>query len=270
MRAHPEPVSLPHLKPVSLPTQFADLLWVQLSNWRWSWRQLVITGMLAPVASILALGSFVGQDPLNDARHYIASGSLVLGLLFMNQNLVASNFAFMKENRTLAFFASLPLRRSVVVGATWVAFFLLSLPAALVTVIAGWAVLRLRLAPSPLVLLALPLAALPMAAIGALIGSTARSFEESSSLVLVATAAMTGLGPVLIPPSHLPAVLAYLGWVNPAAYAGSALREVLIGPITATLWLDLTALALFTLALFALVERALPWKERRAVPEPAR
>src|SRR5256885_14358568 len=209
----------PSASVVSLTGQFVELLWVQLSNWRWSWRQLVVTGMLAPVASILALGAFIKHDQSGDAAQYVAIGSLVLGLLFMNQNLVASNFAFMKENRTLAFFASLPIRRSLVVCATWVAFFLLSLPAALATVIVGWAVLRLRLAPSLLLILALPLASLPLAAIGALIGSIARSFEESSSLVLLATAGMAGLGPVLIPASYLPSAAQYIGWVNPAAYA---------------------------------------------------
>lgn len=242
--------------------QLWDLLRIQLTNWRWSWPQLVITGMLVPIASILALGVFVRQGPAGDASHYVATGSLVLGLLFQNQNLVASNFAFMKANRSLAFFATLPVRRSTLVCATWAAFFLLSIPATVVTILFASLALGVKLAPSPLLVLVLPCCALPMAAVGALIGSLARTFEESSSLVLVATAAMTGVGPVIIPASYLPGALIYLGVLNPATYAASALRQVLIGPMQPVLGLDLLVLIAFTVAMFALVERVLPWRER--------
>ena len=37
--------------------QGVDLFLIELTNWRWSWRSMVLTATLAPVASILALSA---------------------------------------------------------------------------------------------------------------------------------------------------------------------------------------------------------------------
>jgi ABC-2 type transport system permease protein len=242
--------------------QLWDLLLIQLSNWRWSWPQLVLTGMLAPLASTLALGAFARQSSSSSSAEYVLVGSVVLGLLFQQQNLVASNFAFMKQNRMLGFFATLPLRRSMLIVATVAAFFLLSLPALAVIIVVGSQVLDVSLSPSPLLVLALPLAALPMAATGALIGSSARTFEESSSLVLALTVVMAGAGPVVIPPTYLPDLVVSIGWLNPAAYAASALRQALIGPVEPRLAIDLAVLGVFAGLVLWFADRRMPWRNR--------
>jgi ABC-2 type transport system permease protein len=42
-----------------LLVQLEDLLLIELSNWRWSWRLMVLTGIIAPLLGIIALGTFV-------------------------------------------------------------------------------------------------------------------------------------------------------------------------------------------------------------------
>ena len=94
-----------------------------------------------------------------------------------------------------------------------------------------------------LVVAALRAAALP--AIGALhrLQPCARP-KKAGSLNLLVTLALTGLGPVIVPPDRLPAVLVLLGRLSPATYAASALRQVLLGPVTGQLPVDLAALAI--------------------------
>lgn len=229
----------------ALPVQLLDLVLIQLSNWRWSWRRMVITGMIAPLCSLLALGLFA-RDAGPEALVYVLTGNVVLALMFENLGKVSSNFAFMKAMGTLNYFATLPIRRYLLVLATLIAFFLMSLPALLLTVTAGWRLLGISLALHGLLLLVVPLTALPLAALGALLGLHARTPEEAGSTTTLLIFVLTALGPVVIPPERLPGWLVSLGWLSPATYAASALRQTLVGPVTARLGVDLVVLSVLT------------------------
>lgn len=246
----------------SAPAQLTDLVLVQLSNWRWAWPQLVLTGLITPVISMLALTAVSGSgDPVLKA--HILTGTLMLALLFQNQNQVAGNFSFMKANGTLDFFAAQPVNRVLLAIATVGAFFLLSLPALVLTVVIGALCLDIPLSPSAWLLLVVPLCVIPAAGIGALIGSLTNSIEESTSLSLVVTFLMTGCGSVVIPADRLPGWLDAIGVVNPATYAASALRAALTGSGTSRLPLNVTVLTLFTLVIVVLLIKKMPWRMRR-------
>ena len=70
------------------------------------------------------------------------------------------------------------------------------------------------------------------------------------------------LGPVLIPPQNLPAIMRIAGWFSPATYGASALRQTLLGPVTPRLLMDLLALLAFTIGFMLLVDRKMDWRER--------
>jgi ABC-2 type transport system permease protein len=248
-----------HLKPQSLPIQLVDLTLVQLSNWRWSWLSMLITSTLAPMLSTVALGVFASQSGPRTLG-YILTGNLVLSLMFGTLDRVASNFSFMRQRGMLSYFASLPIHAASLVLATILAFFLLALPSVLVTLVFGAWFLGLSLHANPLVVIVLPLAATSLAGLGALIGNLARSPEEATSLSLFISLLLVGLGPVIIPPERLPSFLLALGWFSPATYAASALRQALLGPLTARLGLDLFVLAGISLFIFWLVGRKMEWR----------
>ncbi len=44
------------LRAPSFLVQLVDLALIELTNWRWAWRPMLITGVLTPLASILSLG----------------------------------------------------------------------------------------------------------------------------------------------------------------------------------------------------------------------
>lgn len=241
--------------------QLADLVLIQLSNWRWAWPQLVLVGMITPVVSMLALTIFTGGHD-HEAQEHILVGILILALLFQNQNQVAGNFSFMKMNGTLDFFAALPVSRVLLAVATVSAFCVLSLPALLVTVGVGTLIVHVGLSLNPLLLVVVPLCVIPAAAIGAIIGSLANSIEESTSISLVMTFILTGCGPVLFPPSRLPGFVQVIGRFNPATYAESALQATLIGPVGPHLAIDAGVLAAFAAASLLLMVTKMPWRAR--------
>lgn len=247
-------------RPLSWALQFVDLLRIELTNWRWTWRLALVLGTVAPLGTILALRFLLGSTDAAALAHVMA-GNLTLALIFENQMRVGTHFVFMRFHGTFEYFAALPVSRSALLAAVASAFFLLSLPALLVLGTLGPLLLGLTLRPSPLLLLVVPLCALALAGTGALVGMLARTPAEAGSLGMLTSFLLAGLGPVVIPPERLPSWLVQLGYLSPATYAASALRQVLFGPLAARLLIDLSVLGLFAVVTFWGVTRRLDWRQ---------
>ena len=242
--------------------QLLDLTLIQLTNWRWSWRGALITSVIAPVLSTVGLGVFAaggGAVPLV----YVITGNMVLSLLFGSLGRVSSNLAYMRVAGTLAYFATLPVYRLALVLATVIAFLALSLPAVAATLALGVLILGLPLAVSPLILVVVPLISLTLSGLGALIGLLGRTPDEVNTTGTLVTFLLMGLGPVIIPPDRLPAILLTVSLLSPATYAASALRQVVFAlPDRLPLALDLAVLSGITAGLLWLVDRRLDWRAR--------
>ena len=247
-------------RPLPLYLQFWDLFLIELSNWRWGWRNLVLTGTVLPVFGILLLGSFA-RELGTHALSFVLIGNLVMALLFEHMGKMISHFAYLKTAGSLDYFATLPVRKAVLILAASFAFFILFLPALVVVLAGGALILRLELQIHPLAFVVVPLCALPLAGIGALMGVTFRTPEEASAAGRLLTILMLTVGPVLIPPDRLPDWLVWLGFLSPATYAASALRQVLLGPFGMRLLLDSVVLAACILISFWMVDRKMDWRE---------
>lgn len=246
--------------PPSFKVQLVDLFLMELTNWRWSWRSIILTSLVTPMLGIIALGSFA-QGTGEETKSVILTGNLVMTLMFGNLDKMASRFAYMRFAGTLDYYATLPIRFEALIIACVLAFFLLSMPSLLVVLGFGAFFLNIPLKLNPLILLVIPLSVLPLAGLGAVIGTNARTPEESDSLSLLLTMVMLFIGPVLIPASRLPSILLVIGHLSPATYAASALRQTLLGYVSEKIVIDLTALVGFSLLTFWLVRLKLDWRQ---------
>jgi ABC-2 type transport system permease protein len=240
--------------------QLVDLFLIELTNWRWSWRSMLLTGTLAPVFSILAMGVFA-RDSGREALTYVLTGNMVISLMFGNMGNVQSHFTFMRFQGALDYYATLPIRKHILILAVVLSFLLLSLPSLTITMLLGALILHLPITFHPLILVVIPACAISLSGIGALIGASAHNHYQAHALSLVVTMVMAGLGPVVIPSDRLPTVLLTLGRLNPATYAASALRQAVIGPLTGRIALDLAALVGSTILIFGIVGRVLDWRQ---------
>lgn len=241
--------------------QIWDLLLIELTNWRWSWRSMVVLGTIAPLLSMLGLSVFA-RDAGLEALTYVLTGTIVLALMFGIMNNVQSHIIFMRFMGSLDYFGTLPVRKSALILAIILAFFLLALPSVWVTAVVGSWLLGITLQPSWWLLLVIPICTLPLSGVGALIGVIARTQAESGTISTLLTLLMLGLGPVVIPPDRLPAILQAVGRFSPATYAASALRQALLGPITPQLWRDLGVMLLLGGIVFWIVDRKMDWRQR--------
>ncbi|MCA9940303.1 MAG: ABC transporter permease [Anaerolineales bacterium] len=242
-----------------LLAQFADLFLIEITNWRWSWRSLVVLGTVAPLMSILALSLFADKSN-PETLSYILTGNIVMALMFGIKDKLQSHFMFMRIQGSLDYFATLPVNKMLLVAAATAAFLCLGLPSVVVTLFFGAWLLRIPLSISPWVLPVAVAAAISLSGVGALVGIWARTPEDAGSISTLLTFLMLGIGPVLIPPEGLPPLLVILGRFSPATYASSALRQVLLGPLTPRLWVDVAALLGFSLITFVMVNRQLAWR----------
>ena len=240
--------------------QLIDLFLIELTNWRWCWRSMLITGTLTPMFSILALGVFA-RDSGSETLAYVLTGNMIISLMFGNMDKVQSHFVFMRFEGALDYYATLPIRKHNLILAVVLSFLLLSAPSLILTMLLGAFVLRLPITFHPLLPVIIPASAFSLSAIGALIGASVRSRYEAGAISLIVTMVMAALGPVVVPPDRLPAVLLWLGWLNPATYAASALRQTVIGPLTGRLVWDMIALLGSTILVFAVVGRTLDWRQ---------
>ena len=241
--------------------QLVDLFLMELTNWRWSWQMMLLTSTITPMLSIVGLGLFVHNGG-KETLIYILTGNIVLSLMFGNMDKVQSRFSFMRITGTLDYFATLPVQRSLLILAILLSFLLLSLPSFVLTLLFGSFFLGLPIILSPLIILIIPLCAIPLATIGALIGVTSRSPQEAGSISLLLTLLMVAIGPVIIPADRLPGFMLILGRISPATYAASALRQALLGPLTGEIFIDIAVLATMTCVALWIVGRKLDWRQK--------
>jgi len=243
------------------PIQLWDLTLIQLANWRWSWRGNLLTALIAPVLSTVALSVFASNRGLNTLG-YILTGNMVMSLLFGSFDRVAGHFAYMRAVGRLDFFATLPIYRVSLILATVIAFLVLSLPALTLTLIAGTLILEIPLALSPWLLVVIPLTGMALCGLGALLGIIVRTPEEVGNLSALITFLLLASGPVVIPLDRFPGFMSVLSLLSPATYAASALRQTVLGmPDRIPLIVDIGVLSAILIASLWVVGRRMDWRQ---------
>ena len=243
-----------------LLSQWCDLFLMELTNRRWSWRQMLIYGTLPTLFFVFMFGTFA-RDSGPEALAYILTGNIVMSLLFGTMNSVESRVEWLRFAGGLDFFATLPIQRYMLVLAMVASFLLFSLPAVLVAMVVGTLWLQVPIQFTPWLLLVVPLCAVPLAGVGALVGITCRTRAEGGSISTLLTFLMTSIGPVMIPPDRLPDIFLYLGRLSPATYAASALRQTVIGPLSFQLAIDLSVLLGMSIFFLWLVGQKMNWQQ---------
>jgi ABC-2 type transport system permease protein len=221
---------------------------------------MLLGGILTPLFTIVALGVFA-RDGGGEALAYVMTGNMVVSLLFGTMGSVQGHIEWLRFQGGLDYFSTLPIRKTILVVAIVMAFLLFSLPSLTVTMVLGSLLLGVAIKLNPLILIVVPLCALALAGVGAMLGLIGRTPGVSGRLNSLFTLVMITLGPVIIPPDRLPSFALTLGYLSPATYAASALRQVVIGPLTGRIALDLAVLAGMTVLFLWLVGLRMSWRE---------
>lgn len=240
--------------------QVYDLLLIQLTSFRWSWRRTMILGAIVPILSILIFSQFINEEQ-NELLGYVFVGNLVLSILFETIGKVSSRFAYMRASGMLDYLATLPIERTALILATVLAFFILSLPGFMMTVIIGKFILQIPLSINISIIFILPLISISLCGLGALIGLLGRNPEEVGSISTLTTFILYVMGPILIPTKTLPPLFSTISLLSPTTYAASALRQVMLNQTdNIPLYIDIVVLVFITFVLLKLVSKHIDWR----------
>lgn len=242
--------------------QILGLLILQLSNWRWSWPQVLLTGLLVPLMSLFGISYLAQQVGNEDAVIYAVSGAMTMALSFESQNKVSANYAYLKANGALEFYSSLPVRKWHFICATALAFALFTIPSLLVILTIAKLFLKVPLMLGPWSVVTALLCIYPFVSIGALIGNLSSSPEQASSFSLAATLLTSTIGPVAVSPQLLPQWFNRMGMFNPGYHVAELVRAGFFGQLKQGLIVSAVIIGILAIGASVLATKVMQWGSR--------
>jgi len=214
-------------------------------------------------AGILFFVTTTGAATAPDAQRYIAAGALTASLAMGPALMLCVRFGIANENDEFDYWASLPVPRLSLILALVSAHLLFSLPGVLVLGVLALVFLGVTLPALLAALLLVPLAALAMTGVGAVLGARAPNSIAGNLLgnLLLATALF--LSPLMNRIDAYPGFLRPVAFAVPTTYVADAFRHVLAAePTYLPLAVDLAILAAIIAVGLTAVHRLLDWRGR--------
>jgi ABC-2 type transport system permease protein len=209
-------------------------------------------GILFPFAFILA---FAIRNP-GDLRALVP-GLLALTVLFGTSSMEAIVIVFERRIGSLERLFLAPVRLPALLAGKLLGGMAFGLTVTLVVLVISLAVFGAGGTNWLLLVLALLFSATAFSAMGAFVSVAVREVFEAQTLANFIRFPMMFLGGMFVPLDAMPGWLQILERFLPLTYAVEALRAALSGGAGSTAWLDLGALAGFSVVLFWLAVRTL-------------
>ncbi|MFJ1751211.1 ABC transporter ATP-binding protein/permease [Streptomyces sp. NPDC088116] len=241
-------------------TSFKFLWFEHMLTVRTSWHVHMVFGIFMPLTMVFGF-SRIGSG-LDDEKSltYIASGSGVFAIAALGTTAIAQRIGAIKAEGSMLYYASLPISKVAFVMAFVAARLLLIAPGLVTSLFAVRLLYGLDLTLSPALLLVYPLTALPLAALGLVIGSLIDRIELISIVTYVLNFVLLLGAPLLIPAEALPLPLKALSYVMPTTYGADAIRRSVSDNLDATFAFDLGVLGVMTVVSLLVADRALRWR----------
>ena len=203
-------------------------------------------GILFPFAFVLA---FALRNP-GDTRDLVP-GLIGLTLLFGTSSMEAIVIVFERRIGSLERLMLAPVSLAALLGGKMLGGMAFGLTVTGVVLAVALGVFGAASVNWILLAVALLLSSAAFAALGAFVSVAVREIFEAQTLANVVRFPMMFLGGVFIPLAAMPASLQWIARLLPLTYTVEALRAALNGGSLQSAWLDLAALAGFTVVLFA-------------------
>ncbi|MER6093894.1 ABC transporter ATP-binding protein/permease [Streptomyces bluensis] len=241
-------------------TSFKYLWFEHMLIVRTSWHVHMVFGIFMPLTMVFGF-SRIGSG-LSDQTSllYIASGSGVFSIAALGTTAIAQRIGAIKAEGSMMYYASLPISKVAFVTAFVAARLLLIAPGLVTSLLAVEVLYDIELTLSPTLLFVYPLTALPLAALGLVIGSLIDKIELISIVTYMLNFLLLLGAPLLIPLESLPVVLRVISYVMPTSYGADAIRHSVTGDIDGTFALDVAVLAVASVASLWIADRALRWR----------
>ena len=223
--------------------RFATLLRMQLARVRTSWRPYLIVSSAMPLGIAVLLRAIMDADQVEAFGEQIVAGSAVLAIAMTAVVMLAQRIAALRESGGLDFYASLPVKRGMLILAILVSFAIFSLPGTIIVSVLGAMLFDLSFTALWAAVPVWALGSFALAGLGVAVGLAAPDEQLAGMYSNLAMMAVLFLG--IIPTGRLPGWLGPVRAVLPSTYAVDALKPGLEGTFTSGQLWDLLLLAVF-------------------------
>ncbi|MFI5555514.1 ABC transporter ATP-binding protein/permease [Streptomyces sp. NPDC051738] len=241
-------------------TSFKYLWFEHMLIVRTSWHVHMVFGIFMPLTMVFGFSRIGSGLTDHSSLLYIASGSGVFSIAALGTTAIAQRIGAIKAEGSMMYYASLPISKVAFVTAFVAARLLLIAPGLVTSLLAVEALYDIRLTLSPTLLFVYPLTALPLAALGLVIGSLIDKIELISIVTYMLNFLLLLGAPLLIPLESLPVALRVISYAMPTSYGADAIRHSVTGDIDGTFAFDVAVLAVASVASLWIADRALRWR----------
>ncbi len=258
-----EVASLPYVLPrhslVAAFKQYLILLRLFLVEYRSMWFFYVFFGFVWPVCFIFFLK--MSEGTISTERGiFILGGNLATAIAFGPLFLLINKIGQGRERHEFEYWATLPLPKLSFVLATISVALVLSLPGLMGAYVTGMLLLGLPLSGNLALLALIPMGTLPLAGLGAMLGSYAPDGETAGTMGNILIVCIGFLSPMFLSLAQLPLPLRIIALFIPTTYVADLFRSALGGHPEISVFIDILIVVLCSVGFLFLVHRKMDWR----------
>lgn len=235
---------------------------IMLAEYRRVWFMNVFMGFLIPFGFIFFLKSSAGM--INHERAiFLLGGNMATSIAFGPMSFLINKLGWARQNQEFDYWIALPLPKLALVFAIVTVALFFALPGLVGIYLFGSMLFDLPFTNVLLLIPLIPLSILPLAGLGALIGTYAPSGQVASMISNFLIIFIGFLSPMMIPPEVLPLPLRIISRFVPTTYVADAFRTIISGSLDRNFIFDIVILIIFAaIFLFAAYTRV-NWRASR-------
>lgn len=244
--------------PVALIRQYVILLRFLLAEYRSTWFIHLIGGLLIPISLAFVIVA-VGGVTNRDSAIYLFGGNLAMSIATGPAGFLIGKIGWARQSKEFDCWIALPISKLLLIFALISVALIFALPGILCIYVFGSLLIGLPFSGTWALIPLIPLGALPLAGLGALLGILVPNGETAGVVANILILFIGVLSPVMLPLESLPVPLRIVAQFMPTTYVADAFRAVLGGPGT-YLTLDLIILVVFSAVLLTITYFRMDWR----------
>lgn len=250
--------------PPSAPTlattfqKYRVMVQTLLCSYRGTWFLHIFMGLLVPLGLGFTVKATLGAIH-TDRAIFMLGGNMAMSIAFGPTQFLINRLGWARQSKELEYWMALPVARLNLIIAIVSVALLFALPGVLGCYVLGSLIFGLPFSGGWMLILLIPLGMLPLAGVGAFLGTIAPSGQVAALMGNLLVIFVGLLSPMLIPPAALPGPLQAISFLLPTTYVADAFRAALSNQIGPAFSFDILFLVLSSFVFLALVHWKLKW-----------
>lgn len=255
----PLPYALPRHSLATACAQYLILLRLFLVEYRSMWFFYIFFGLVWPVGFIFFLKMTAGAISTAQAI-FILGGNMATAIAFGPLFLLINKIGQGRERHEFEYWATLPLPNLAFVFAAISVALVLSLPGLIGAYIIGMFLLNLSFSGNLILLALIPVGALPLAGLGAMLGSYAPDAQTAGVIGNIFVTVIGFLSPMFLTLTQLPPPLRIIALLIPTTYVADLFRSALGGHAEISAFVDMLVIVACSVGFLFIVHRKMDWR----------